>query len=202
MAVAGRADSVVGVDLTEEMLAQARRLAAERSIENVSFVLGDAEQLDYPDNAFEVVVSRYSAHHFPHPQRALYEIARVLVPGGTFLLVDVVAPDLPAHDTLLNAVEVLRDPSHVRDHTVEGWLSMCATAGLETEILERWPLRLQFDAWITRMQTPTIAVSAITYLLEGAPGDTRAAFAVEPDHSFTVSAALFRGQSIYSDSGD
>lgn len=194
LAVASRARSVIGVDLTEQMLAQARRLAKERGIENVTFARGDAEQLDYPDNAFDVIVSRYSAHHFPRPQRALDEIARVLVPGGTFLLVDTVAPDPPTHDTLLNAVEVLRDPSHVRDHTVDGWLTMFAAAGFRAEVLNRWPLRLAFDAWLTRMRTPEVAVSAIAYLLDGAPEETRLAFAVESDRSFTLPVALIRGR--------
>lgn len=194
VAVAERAASVVGIDLTEEMLAQARRLAAERGIENVSFVRGDAERLEYPENAFDVVVSRYSAHHFPHPQRALHEIGRVLTPGGTFLLVDTVAPDEPALDTLLNAIEVLRDPSHVRDHTVAEWFTMMASAGFESEMLHRWQIRLAFDAWVTRMQTPEVAVSAIVYLLDGAPQEMRTALAVESDHSFTVPVALVCGQ--------
>jgi ubiquinone/menaquinone biosynthesis C-methylase UbiE len=67
-----------------------------------------------------VVVSRYSAHHFPHPEQALREIARVLTPGGTFLLVHTVALETPAQDMLLNAIEVLRDPSHARDRTIDG----------------------------------------------------------------------------------
>lgn len=193
LAVAPRAASVIGVDLTEEMLAQGRRLACERGLRNVSFVRGDAERLDYPDASFEVVVSRYSAHHFPHPERALREIARVLTPGGTFLLVDVIAPDVPVQDTLLNAIEVLRDPSHVRDHRLAEWLAMFAAAGFTAEMLQQWAIRLDFDAWVTRMQTPEVAVAAIAYLLDGAPEEVRAVLAVEPDRSFSIPVALLRG---------
>lgn len=194
LAVALRAMSVVGVDLTDEMLAEGRRLASERGLQNVSFVRGDAERLDYPEASFDVVVSRYSAHHFPHPQRALREMARVLTPGGTFLLVDTVAPDEPAHNTFLNAIEVLRDPSHVRDHTADEWLSMFAAAGLEAELLHRWAIRLAFDAWVTRMQTPQVAIDAITYLLDGAPAEIRAVLATESDRSFSIPVALIRGR--------
>ena len=56
-------------------------------------------------------------------------------------LVDVVAPDLPAQDTFLNAIELLRDPSHVRDHTIEQWLRMFGSAQFAAEVLETWPLR-------------------------------------------------------------
>ena len=194
LAVAARGTSVVGVDLTEEMLAQGRHLADERGLQNATFVRGDAERLDYQDASFDVVVSRYSAHHFPRPEQAVREIARVLTPGGTFLLVDTVASDTPAQDTLLNAIEVLRDPSHVRDHRVDGWLTMFAAAGFAGETLQRWQIRLAFDAWVTRMQTPEVAVSAIAYLLDGAPHEMRALLAIEPDRSFSIPVALLRGR--------
>jgi hypothetical protein len=71
---------------------------------------------------------------------------------------------------------------------------MFAAAGLQAEVLNRWPLRLAFDAWLTRMRTPEIAASAIAYLLDGAPQEMRAAFAVEADRSFTVPVVLVRGQ--------
>jgi hypothetical protein len=107
---------------------------------------------------------------------------------------DTVAPTSPAHDTLLNAIEVLRDPSHVRDHTAGEWRRTLAAAGFEAEILDIWPLQLAFDAWVTRMRTPEVAVSGIRHLLHGAPDDARVALAVEPDCSFTVSVALLRGR--------
>jgi ubiquinone/menaquinone biosynthesis C-methylase UbiE len=193
LAVARRADSVVGIDLTEEMLAQARRLATERGIENVHFVQGDAEAIPFADASFDAVVSRYSAHHFPHPERALGEIARVLRPGGTFLVVDTVAAGQPALDTLLNAIEVLRDPSHVRNHTVDDWREMLVQAGFLPQKLQEWEIRLEFNSWLARMQTPDVAAKAITYLLEGAPQEVRDALRVEPDRSFHLSVALFRG---------
>jgi ubiquinone/menaquinone biosynthesis C-methylase UbiE len=194
VAVAPGAGSVVGVDLTEEMLAQGRHLAEERGLHNVTFVRGDAEALDFPAASFDVVVSRYSAHHFPHPEQALREIARVLTPGGTFLLVDTVAPDTPAHDTLLNAIEVLRDPSHVRDHTVDGWLTMFTRAGLAGELMQRWHIRLAFCPWVARMRTPEVAISAIAHLLDGAPREARSVLAVEDDRSFSIPVALMRGR--------
>ena len=194
LAVAPRAASVIGVDLTEEMLAQGRQLADERDFQNVTFMRGDAEALDFPSASFDVVVSRYSAHHFPQPEQALREIARVLTPDGTFLLVDTVAPDAPAHDTVLNAIEVLRDPSHVRNHTVEGWLTMFARAGFDGQLMQRWQIRLEFGAWVTRMNTPGIAISAIAYLLDGAPQDVHALLAIEPDRSFSIPVALLRGR--------
>jgi SAM-dependent methyltransferase len=140
------------------------------------------------------VTSRYSAHHYPHPSRALAEIARVLKPGGAFLLVDLIAPADPAPDTLLNTIELLRDPSHVRDHTREQWLGMLHAAGLHSEVADSWPLRLEFDSWVARMRTPPDQVTAMRAAIDRAPHDVRAALAIQPDYSFTVEVALIVGR--------
>lgn len=190
LAFAPRVAEVVALDLAEAMLAQGQQLATERGIGNVNFQRGDIEALDEPDASFDLVTSRYSAHHYPHPRRALAEITRVLRPGGVFLLGDVIAPVDPAPDTLLNAVELLRDPSHVRDHTREQWLSMLSAAGFSAEVAGSWPLRLEFENWVARMRTPPEQVAAICNAIDHAPEELRVAFAIEPDYSFTIEVAL------------
>lgn len=193
LAFAAQAAEVVAVDLTEAMLAQGRKLASQRGLANITFKRGDVERLPYTDASFDIVTSRYSAHHYPHPQQALAEFARVLRPGGLLLLADVVSPELPAHDTFLNTIELLRDPSHVRDHTVEQWLRMAAAAGFGAEAIGHWPLRLEFESWVARMNTPFLAITQIRTLIDGAPRDLRAALAIGEGYSFTVPTALIRG---------
>jgi ubiquinone/menaquinone biosynthesis C-methylase UbiE len=193
LAFAPRVAEAVGVDLTEAMLAQGRKLARDRGLANVTFQRGDVERLPFPDASFDIVTSRYSAHHYPHPVVALCEFARVLRPGGVFLLVDVMSPDEPAQDTFLNAIELLRDPSHVRDHTVAQWLAMLAGAGFAAEALGSWPLRLEFEPWVARMNTPFLAITQIRTLIDGAPREVRAGLAIEQGYSFTVPTALVRG---------
>jgi len=194
LAFAPHAERVVALDVTEPMLVQVQRLAAERGITNAETRRGDVAQLPFGDESFALVTSRYSAHHYGNPQRALDEIARVLQPHGTFLLVDVVAPADEAHDAFLNHIETLRDPSHVRDHTVAQWHEMIATAGMRADLLGTWPLRLDFQAWVTRMNTPTATVTQIKSLFDQAPSTARAAFAVAEDYSFIVSVALLRAK--------
>ena len=194
LAFAPHVAQVVALDLADAMLAQGQRLAGERGIDNVTFRRGDIEALDDSDGAFDLVTSRYSAHHYPHPKRALAEIARVLKPGGAFLLVDLIAPADPMPDTLLNTIELLRDPSHVRDHTREQWLGMLHAAGLRGEVAGSWPLRLEFDSWVARMRTPPDQVTAMRAAIARAPHDVQAALAIQPDYSFTVEVALIVGR--------
>jgi ubiquinone/menaquinone biosynthesis C-methylase UbiE len=194
LAFAPHVASVVALDLTEAMLATGRRLAEENGIANVTFVQGDAEHLPFPDAAFDIVTCRYAAHHFPRPLAAAREWARVLGPGGRLLLVDFVAPDDPATDTVLNAADVLRDPSHVREHTIGQWIAMLEAAGFAAEEAGRWPVRVDFDAWTGRMQTPTAAAAQIRALFEAAPASVREALAIEADGTFTCPVVLLKGE--------
>jgi SAM-dependent methyltransferase len=82
---------VVGVDLTPELLAEGRRLAAEAGVE-IAFVEGDAEALPLPDASFDVVVSVFGAMFAPRHRVTAAELARVLRPGAR-LCVTGWAPD-------------------------------------------------------------------------------------------------------------
>jgi len=72
----------VGIDISEGMLGVARGSAAERGLENVDFRRGDAEALDFPDDAFDVVICNMSLQFFQDKARALREMHKVLKPGG------------------------------------------------------------------------------------------------------------------------
>ncbi len=185
---------ITGVDLSEAMLAQCRQNAAARSLTNVDFRRGDVEALPFEDASFDLVISRYSAHHWPQPQQALREIRRVLQPGGQFILSDIVSFDDFAVDTHVQAIELLRDPSHVRDHTVAGWRQMLGKMGFlvdeDNAPAYEWSLFLQFDLWTSRMKTPAAHVEMVRALLDNAPQEVREALRVEEDSSFTFRGAI------------
>jgi len=194
-AFAPHAAEVVALDLTEAMLETGRVLAAERGLSNLRFERGDAARLSFPDASFERVTSRHSAHHFSDPRAVLREVARVLKPGGAFLLVDTVAPENPALDTFLNAFEVLRDPSHVRDHTVSQWCDMLRAVGLEASSLGSFASAQEFDAWVARIGTSPAAVKGLQALFDEAPEEVRAAFGIRGQgrYDFRLEFALIRG---------
>jgi ubiquinone/menaquinone biosynthesis C-methylase UbiE len=185
---------VTAYDLTLPMLEQVMLLANERSIHNISTRHGDVEDLPFEPHTFDLVVSRYSAHHWPHPLLALEEFARVLKPGGLFLLSDVVAPDDHTQDTFLQTIELLRDPSHVRDHRIEEWSAMFLKARLQPETVFTWDIHLEFDSWVQRMATPHLNSAMLKTLFDGAPGEVRTALQLESDYSFTIPGALLRGK--------
>ena len=73
-----------GVDLSENMIEQAKwRLESKATLST-----GDAENLPFADNTFDLVCCVESFHHYPNPDKALLEISRILKPNGTLLLCD------------------------------------------------------------------------------------------------------------------
>lgn len=73
-----------GIDLTPKMIEVAKR----KKLPNTTFVVGDCENLPFPDNSFDVVICSMSAHHYPHVERFYTSAYRVLKPGGRLILRD------------------------------------------------------------------------------------------------------------------
>jgi ubiquinone/menaquinone biosynthesis C-methylase UbiE len=127
-ALAGRAAHVTGVDMVPAMLSRAERERAARGLTNLSFELGDARALSFPDHSFDRVITRYSFHHLTEPAVVLAEMKRVCRAGGSVTVIDAT----PAIDkrAAYDAMELLRDPSHVRALTEQELHELFLSAGL------------------------------------------------------------------------
>lgn len=104
-----------------------------------------AERLPFADASFDFLACRYSAHHWLDLGAGLSEARRVLAPGSRAVFIDVIAAGRPLLDTHLQAVELLRDTSHVRDYSAAEWLAALGRAGFTVGGCERGG-----SAWIFR----------------------------------------------------
>ena len=198
-AVAPVAESVTAFDLSAQMLEVVAGAARERGLTNVGAQQGNVSQLPFADASFCMVVTRFSAHHWFDVPAALREVKRVLKPRGLFVVIDITAPENPLHDTTLQAVELLRDGSHVRDYRPSEWRAMLADAGFKCERVSDWKLEMKFDEWTARMRTPAERVTAIRSLFTTAPEETLQYFAVQADCSFAIDSTLFKAKHDFGD---
>ncbi|XXD11132.1 class I SAM-dependent methyltransferase [Klebsiella sp. R445] len=190
-AAAGQVAKVTAYDLSSQMLEVVTQAAQDKGLSNVVTQQGYAEALPFADASFEVVISRYSAHHWHDVGQALREVKRVLKPGGVVIMMDVMSPGHPVRDVWLQTVEALRDTSHVRNYSSGEWLALTNDAGLVTNHLLTDRLPLEFTSWVARMRTPVPLVDAIRLYQESASAEVKAYFELQEDGSFTSDTIMF-----------
>jgi ubiquinone/menaquinone biosynthesis C-methylase UbiE len=153
-AIAKSAREVLAFDLTPEMLKKAAPRGAEAGANNVTFREGNASKLLFADAVFDAVVTRLSVHHFDQPDRVMSEIFRVLRRGGRFVIADVISSEVPAESELQNAIETIRDPSHVRMLPGSELTSLVEGAGFVIEQLSTWDKPREFEEWMGIVNEP------------------------------------------------
>lgn len=166
-AFARTAREVVGVDLTEAMLAIAKERTQQRGISNISFRAADAQQLPFENASFDVVVSRLALHHLQTPINVLREMARVCLASGTILIEDLYASEHPQCAAYQDRWETLRDPSHVRALPISELLRLVRDAGLETDfVCTADDLTPEVARWLSTTNAPLEKAAEVRRLLE------------------------------------
>jgi SAM-dependent methyltransferase len=184
--VAPHARELVAYDLSADMLNAVMKEAANRHLANITPYQGSVEKIAFADQSFNFVASRYSAHHWHDVRAGIREAKRVLAPGGVAVFADTVTSPSALIDTHFQAIELLRDPSHVRNYSVAEWLAFLKHAGFTVGVPTLRKVRLDFATWIARMATPDTNVRAIRALQASMPRDVADYFQLEPDGSFTI----------------
>jgi ubiquinone/menaquinone biosynthesis C-methylase UbiE len=137
----------IGVDVTPTMIRLARARCRAVNLSNTEFVESLAERLPFATAAIDCVVTRLSIHHFLDPLIVLREVKRVLKSDGLLVIGDVISSDDPMESRLHNALEQLRDPSHVRMWPESELLDLVKTAGFNVTASDRWMQHRQFAEW-------------------------------------------------------
>ena len=147
-AFARRVRHAVGLDATEKMLDQARKLVASAGLANTNFQQGDVYALPFADASFDIVSCRFAVHHLEDPPRAIAEMVRVCRPGGRIVVCDGLASDDPAKAAALNRMEKLRDPSTVEFRTQGYLVQLFAGAGLPTPDIRHYQVPSEMNSLI------------------------------------------------------
>lgn len=152
------------LDLTEEMLAQGKKLANESKINNISFQLGNAEKLPYEAESFDLVITRLSLHHFNNPKKPFQEMQRVLKKGGRLVVWDMEATEESLRE-MDDKIEKMRDPSHTRILSREEFEKLFEkNFVLQCEETTLVPVNL--ESWMNLTDTPKDTQREITDLMK------------------------------------
>jgi ubiquinone/menaquinone biosynthesis C-methylase UbiE len=170
---------VTACDISQAMLQEAAKQATEQGVK-IAFQEHPAEKLPYEDNSFGLVTCRVAAHHFSSPESFIRETSRVLKMYGYLVLIDGTVPDdqVDAHEWM-DAVEKLRDPSHVRFITPNVWRKWCVHYGLtvthsKTEAFKQPDLNWYFNV----ANTPPENRKKVMEMLAKAPAPVRELFKI------------------------
>jgi ubiquinone/menaquinone biosynthesis C-methylase UbiE len=149
-ALAPRVAAVHGVDITAAMVELARAQASAAGLENLTFEAGDATATGLESASFDGAVTRFSVHHLPVPARLFDELARLIRPGGTLVVVDHLAEGGLEPYAWSQELERLRDPSHWASVSAARLRALGDQAGFALERERRFPFELDFDDWLHR----------------------------------------------------
>jgi SAM-dependent methyltransferase len=165
-ALAGRVRSVTAVDISPEMIEQGRMRAAQDGIPNMRWQLGTAEELPFPEERFDLAITRYSVHHLLAPAAVFGEMGRVCRPGGTIVAVDIVCDEDPLvaahHDTL----ERTMDPTHTHVLSPSRLVQAAAEGGLTLQAYLSRDVPTSFNQWQAQIAEDAEARGAVRQALE------------------------------------
>jgi len=154
----GPTGSVIGVDMTPEMIARARKNAAAVGLGNIEFRLGEIENLPVQDGTVDVVISNCVINLVPSKHRAFAEAYRVLAPGGRIMVSDMVlSADIPAElrASVAGYVACLSGAMLESEY-----LGAIAAAGFEQiEVVERVPYLVDAEDEFVRGIASSVGVS-------------------------------------------
>ena len=179
-AVAPFADRVLATDIAPGMIHATRNAADERALSNLSAVFCAAESLPFRSGAIDLVTCRTAPHHFHRLDDAIREIARVIRPGGAFLLADTCTSEDPEVAAWQQVMEIRRDPTHVRNLPPSEWRSLVESTGLRVDFETIARVEMTFDGWTQRSGTPADVREELRAQWKTAPPGAVSAFRIVP----------------------
>ena len=186
-ALAAAGHRVLATDLTPESVAAARSVNEAP----VGWAAGAAERLPVATASAGLVGCRIAPHHFADIAAFVDEVARVLAPGGTFLLVDTTVPLDEGLAAWLDDVERRRDPSHERSWPPSRWRAIVSGARLDVVETQLYRKRHEIEPWLARAGCTGDTAEEVREIFRTAPPAAREAYLID-DVSYTDTKLCLR----------
>ncbi|MDP6588922.1 MAG: class I SAM-dependent methyltransferase [Alphaproteobacteria bacterium] len=130
VAIAGRQPKarLFATDIADQAISRNQAAAKEQGYANLEFILTDGRNIDFADAMFDGVCCRYALHHFPDINATLADVRRVLKPGASFTVADVVRHPNDDQD-FINQFQALKPDGHVRMRTADALFDLLRRHG-------------------------------------------------------------------------
>lgn len=185
IALAKCVNQVVAIDITPEMLAEAKMASSQEGISNIAFRTEDVHNLNISDCQFDIVASRFAVHHFSDVNRALREMCRVLKPGGKFYILDCSVFDGEEPEKEINRIELLRDSSHLCSYSPRLWHQLLKELPLTIEHKFLFEELYELPRWFDRMGTDQNSREEIFRILNSLSADCKIRYPFGDDYLTT-----------------
>jgi ArsR family transcriptional regulator len=147
--LAERATKVIAVDTSAKMLEVGRDQALRNGVKNVEFRHGDMEEIPIADAEVDLVFFSQSLHHALHPERALQDAHRILVPGGRIVILDL------ARHRFEEARELYADEwLGFSEADLEAMLERAGFTSVSTSVVDKEPEAPQFQTLLAVAHKP------------------------------------------------
>ena len=157
---------VTALDATRAMLEVARNAAAEEGLQNVHFLNGEADQIPFRNDEFDLVVSRLAVHHFLNPEAVISEMCRVCKSTGKVIIIDLLSPAESGLQSRYNELERMRDPSHTMALTEGQILQAFNKVGGSAIVRDIKTVEVDFETWVKLTKTPHDVFEKIKHSLQ------------------------------------
>ena len=151
-----RASRLIGVDVTWEMICQARA-----RYPCMELVLADGARLPFPARSIDLVTTAQTLHHVRDPLSVVKEMRRVVTDEGRVLILDQVATEKAEEALMMNELDRLRDPSHAACRPPSAFRIMLQAAGLHIEAEEIHESTERFSTWMSPEEFPEERIAAV-----------------------------------------
>lgn len=149
--LAARSRFVAALDTSTRALEQNRAVCVAQGIENVDFLEADARRLPIESDSFDVAFVPMLLHHVVSPVQVLMEARRVVKPGGRVVVAELMPSDVPAQQRIQNAVEVLKNATHIGVIPMQEVVRMMQHAHLQVVDRRVLDQMWEFSQWVDAM---------------------------------------------------
>ena len=146
-------NDVTAIDISQEMINEGMKLTEQKGISNITYQIGNAQNLPFKQESFDLVISRLGFHHFTNPSKILQEMNRVCTCNGTVGVIDMISAEDDKLSSLYNHYERLRDSSHYNALKKSQFIKLFKDTGLELKQVDVLGVPVHLKRWLALTET-------------------------------------------------